>query len=258
MLACIAAICVFAPWLAPGDPTAIDLLAQFDPVSLAHPLGTDNFGRDIWSRIAHGGRVTIGIALAVALISVTLGVALGGVAGMLGGYSDALIGRAIDLTLAFPRLVLAIAITGLAGVGITTLVVAIVASAWAWYARMVRGMVLQAREEQFVVAARSLGCTRLRLFTRHLLPTVAGRIAVLATLDFGYLILNVSALSFLGLGVQQPTPEWGAMLNEARLFYAQEPRLMLWPGLAIFVTVSAANLLGDALRDALDPTTAPA
>jgi ABC-type dipeptide/oligopeptide/nickel transport system permease subunit len=186
----------------------------------------------------------------VLAISVTLGT----LAGYVGGALDALVTRLADLTLAFPRLVLAIAIAGLLGAGLWSVAIAIVAVSWATYARLVRGMTLQLREEGYVAAARALGASPTHLIRRHLLPGLAGRVAVLVTLDFGYIILNVSSLSFLGLGVRQPTPEWGSMLNEGRLFFAQEPQLMLYPGLAIFITVLAANLLGDALRDALDPT----
>jgi ABC-type dipeptide/oligopeptide/nickel transport system permease subunit len=161
--------------------------------------------------------------------------------------------RLVDLTLAFPRLVLAIAVAGTLGVGLPSVAIAIVVVSWAWYARLVRGMVLQVREEEYVLAARALGAATPHVISRHLLPALGGRVAVLVSLDFGTLILNVSALSFLGLGVQPPTAEWGAMLNEGRLYFAQAPELMLYPGLAIFFTVLAANLLGDALRDALDP-----
>jgi ABC-type dipeptide/oligopeptide/nickel transport system permease subunit len=159
----------------------------------------------------------------------------------------------VDLTLAFPRLVLAITIAGLLEAGLASVVVAIVAVSWAWYARVVRGLVLQAREEPYVLAAHALGASTPRVLLRHLLPTILGQVAVLTSLDFGRIILAISSLSFLGLGIRPPAPEWGAMLNESRLFFARNPELMFYPGLAIFLTVLGANLLGDALRDALDP-----
>jgi ABC-type dipeptide/oligopeptide/nickel transport system permease subunit len=253
LLGLIALACLAAPWLAPADPAHIDLLHQFAPPSPAHPLGTDNLGRDLLARVLHGGRVSLGVAALATTVVLLVSAGMGTLAGLVGGRIDAAIMRLVDVTLAFPRLVLAIFVAGALGVGLTSVAIAIVAVSWAWYARLVRGMVLQAREEQYVEAARALGASPLHLARRHLLPSLAGRVAVLVSLDFGYLILNVSALSFLGLGVQPPTPEWGAMLSEARLFFAQAPHLMLTPGLAIFLTVLAANLIGDAVRDALDP-----
>lgn len=242
-----------APALTSADPMRVDLLAQFAPASAAHPLGTDGFGRDIWARLLYGGRASLAVALLASSIVLALALVLGSAAGYLGGVVDLVLTRLADLTLAFPRLVLAIALAGLLGGGLVSAAAAIVAVSWAWYARIVRAMVLQLREEPYVLASRALGAPAHHVLRRHIVPAVAGRVAVLASLDFGYLILNVSALSFLGLGVQQPTPEWGAMLSEGRLFFPDRPDLMLYPGLAIFLTVLAANLLGDALRDLLDP-----
>lgn len=253
LLATIVLACLAVPLLAPADPTRINLPAQFQGPSAAHLMGTDNFGRDILARVLHGGRVSLGVAAVVTLISLVISVGLGGIAGYLGGRLDDLVMRVIDLTLAFPRLVLAITIAGLLGAGLGSVIIAIVAVSWAWYARMVRGMVLQAREEQYVLAAHALGASMPRVLLRHMLPAILGQIAVLASLDFGRIILAISALSFLGLGIRPPAPEWGAMLNESRLFFARNPDLMLYPGLAIFLTVLGANLVGDALSDALDP-----
>ena len=227
--------------------------AQLQGPGWAHPLGTDNFGRDILARVLHGGRVSLAVAIVATAISLVVSLVLGGVAGYLGGPADDLVMRLVDLTLAFPRLVLAITIAGLLGASLASVVVAIVAVSWAWYARVVRGLVLQAREEQYVQAAHALGASAPRVLLRHLLPAIAGQVAVLTSLDFGRIILAISALSFLGLGMRPPAPEWGAMLNEARTFFARNPELMLYPGLAIFLSVLGANLLGDALRDALDP-----
>ena len=253
LLAAIILACLAAPLLTGADPLAVNLLDQFQGPSRAHPFGTDSFGRDLLARVLHGGRVSLAVAALATTTVLLISVTLGTVAGYFGGPLDGLIMRLADLTLAFPRLVLAIAIAGLLGAGLWSVAIAIVAVSWATYARLVRGMTLQLREESYVVAAHALGATPAHLIRRHLLPGLAGRVAVLVTLDFGYIILNVSSLSFLGLGVRQPTAEWGAMLNEGRLFFAQAPQLMLYPGLAIFLTVLAANLLGDALRDALDP-----
>jgi len=253
LLAGVVTACLAAPLLAPADPIRVNLPAQLQPPSAAHLMGTDNFGRDILSRVLHGGRVSLGVAAAATLISLLISLVLGGLAGYLGGLFDDLVMRTVDLTLAFPRLVLAITIAGLLGAGLGSVVIAIVAVSWAWYARVIRGMVLQAREEQYVLAAHAVGASVPRVLLRHLLPAIIGQLAVLTSLDFGRIILAISALSFLGLGIRPPAPEWGAMLNESRLFFARQPELMLYPGLAIFLTVLGANLLGDALSDALDP-----
>jgi peptide/nickel transport system permease protein len=253
LLALIAVACLAAPLLAPSDPVRVNLPAQFRAASWDHPMGTDNFGRDILARVLHGGRVSLAVAAVATLVSLLVSLVLGGLAGYLGGVADDVVTRLVDLTLAFPRLVLAITIAGLLGAGLLSVVIAIVAVSWAWYARVVRGLVLQAREEPYVLAAHVLGASTPRVLLRHLLPTIVGQVAVLTSLDFGRIILAISALSFLGLGIRPPAPEWGAMLNESRLFFARNPELMLYPGLAIFLTVLGANLLGDALRDALDP-----
>lgn len=253
LLAAIVLACLAAPLLTRSDPLAVDLLRQFEGPSRAHPFGTDHFGRDLLARILYGGRVSLAVATLATGTVLAISVTLGTLAGYFGGALDGVLMRLADLTLAFPRLVLAIAIAGLLGAGLWSVAIAIVVVSWATYARLVRGMTLQLREEGYMVAARALGASPAHLIRWHLLPGLAGRVVVLVTLDFGYLILNVSSLSFLGLGVRQPTPEWGSMLSEGRLFFVQYPQLMLYPGLAIFVTVLAANLLGDALRDALDP-----
>jgi peptide/nickel transport system permease protein len=253
VLAAIFLACLAAPLLAPADPVRVNLPAQLQRPSWAHPLGTDNFGRDILARVLHGGRVSLGVAAIATAVSLLVGLALGGLAGYVGGVVDELVMRAVDLALAFPRLVLAITIAGLLGAGLPSVVVAIVAVSWAWYVRVVRGLVLQAREEAYVLAAHALGAAAPRIVLRHLLPAIVGQVVVLASLDFGRIILAISALSFLGLGIRPPSPEWGAMLSESRLFFARTPELMLYPGLAIFLTVLGVNLLGDSLRDALDP-----
>jgi peptide/nickel transport system permease protein len=253
LLLTIVLACLAAPWLTLADPVRVHLPAQHQPASWQHPFGTDNFGRDILARVLYGGRVSLGVAAAATAISLLVSLVLGGLAGYLGGLVDEVVMRLVDLTLAFPRLVLAITIAGLLGASLTSVVIAIVAVSWAWYARVVRGLVLQAREEEYIQAGRALGASVPRLLLRHLLPAILGQVAVLTSLDFGRIVLAISALSFLGLGMRPPAPEWGAMLNESRLFFARSPELMLYPGLAIFLTVLSTNLLGDALRDALDP-----
>jgi ABC-type dipeptide/oligopeptide/nickel transport system permease subunit len=249
----MAFIAVAAPVLAPDDPTRVDALRRLSPPSADTPLGTDNLGRDILSRLIWGARLSLGTAGAAALLILTIGVGLGMIAGFYGGFLDDVLMRVVDVLLAFPALILALAIAGVLGPSITSVMIGIVAVAWADYARVMRGQVLAARERQYVEAARATGARDLRILARHLLPNVLPPILVLASLEMGGLILAISGLSFLGLGAQPPTPEWGAMLNDGRAFIAAAPQLMLYPGLAISIVVVGFNLLGDGLRDAFDP-----
>jgi len=253
ILLAIALACLMAPALTSADPARVDLTVRLQPLSGAHPFGTDQLGRDVLARLLHGGRASLALASIATLLSLGLSLVVGGTAGYLGGRVDSVAMRVVDLLLAFPRLVLAIVIAGLLGSGLASVVIAVVAVSWAGYARLVRGSVLQAREEAYILAAHALGASPLRIMRRHLLPAVSGPVVVLVSLDFGRLILQVSSLSFLGLGVRPPAPEWGAMLNDGRLYFARNPELMLAPGLAIFATVLAVNLVGDSLRDALEP-----
>lgn len=242
-----------APWLAPADPSHTDVTNRFASLSLEHPLGTDQLGRDILSRLLYGSRLSIGMAVAATLGITVLGTAFGLIAGMYGRGVDTLIMRIVDILQALPGIILALAIAGILGAGLTNLLLAIVIVSWAGYARVVRGMTLSIREREFVVAAQALGVRKLWVGLRHILPNLVGPIIVLSTLDMGMTLLAISALSFLGLGAQPPTPEWGAMLAEAGNYIAQEPMLILYPGAAITLLVLAFNLLGDGLRDAIDP-----
>ncbi len=255
ILAGIVLLVLAAPWIAGQDPVAIDPLNKLQPPGGEHLLGTDNLGRSIWARILWGGRLTLGTATAAMLVILAVGLAVGVVAGLQGGWVDDLIMRVVDVLMAFPSLILALAIAGMLGPSLVNVLIGIAAVGWVTYARVVRGMVLSVREEAYVEAARSVGVPAWRLALRHVLPNILSPIVVLATLDMGALLLSISALSFLGLGAQAPTPEWGRMLNDARPFMQTAPHLMLFPGLAIFLTVMAFNLLGDGLRDALDPRT---
>ncbi len=253
VLALFALAALAAPWLAPTDPTAVDVQARFAPPSVEHPLGTDNLGRDVASRLLHGARISLGLAVATTVGTTVLGLALG----LLAATSDRLAGsvvmRVVDIVQALPGLLLALALVGVLGPSLRNLVIAIIAVWWAGYARVVRSIALSVRERPFVEAARALGASEWRILRRHLLPNVLGPTAVLSTLDLGRTLLAVSGLSFLGLGARAPSPEWGAMLAEARNFIDRAPQLLLYPGLAITVFALAANLLGDGLRDALDP-----
>ena len=242
-----------APFVAPYDPSALDLAQALAPPSRAHWLGTDELGRDLLSRLLIGSRWTLGATSLATAVILIVGVGIGTVAGYAGGVIDEVLMSVVDTLLAFPGLLLALAIAGALGPGMGNVVLALIAVWWAGYARVVRGLVLAARERHYVEASRSLGATDFWIVTRHILPNVLAPVAVLATLEMGQLVLAVSGLSFLGLGVQPPTPEWGAMLNDARVYATTAPQLMILPGLAITLVVIAFNLLGDGLRDVLDP-----
>jgi len=249
----VALIALLAPILAPDDPARIDAVRRLAPPSGETLLGTDNLGRDILSRLIWGARLSLGTAGLAAVLILTIGVGLGMIAGFYGGLLDDLLMRVVDVLLAFPALILALAIAGMLGPSITSVMIGVIAVAWADYARVMRGQVLAARERQYVEAARATGVRNGRILVRHMLPNVLPPILVLASLEMGGLILAISGLSFLGLGAQPPTPEWGAMLNDGRAFIGAAPQLMLFPGLAISIVVVGFNLLGDGLRDAFDP-----
>lgn len=253
VLLLVSFLAVGAPWVTRADPIAQDLARRFEPPGWGHPLGTDQLGRDILARVVHGGRYTLGGALLAVTILSLLGTVIGGAAGYARGVVDAVLMRLTDAVLSFPYLVLALALAATFSPSLLTVVVAVALTWWGHYARVIRGMVLAVRETPFVEAARAVGAGHLHLIGRHILPNVVAPIVVLSTLDLGLIVLSVAALSYLGLGVQPPAPEWGMMLNESRLFMFTAPHLMLVPGATIFVTVLAANLVGDALRDVLDP-----
>lgn len=246
---------VFAPWLSPYDPLEFVGERLASP-NREHLLGTDRLGRDLLSRIIHGARVSFGTAIVTASLITVLGVFFGSIAGYIGGWIDALLMRTVDVILAFPTLILALVVAGLFEAGLLTVVLILAGLWWAPYARVVRGLVLSARESQHVEAARALGAGDSRILAFHILPQVVPSVIVLATLEMGGLILALAGLNFLGLGVQPPTPEWGAMINDGRNHFFTAPHLILIPGAAIGATVLGFNLLGDALRDALDPHTA--
>ncbi|MDP8962319.1 MAG: ABC transporter permease [Actinomycetota bacterium] len=247
------AAAISAPWLAPGDPNAVDFGARFETPSLEHPFGTDNLGRDVADRILRGAPISMGLAVAATFGIGALGLGLGLLAAMRGRAIDAVIMRVVDALQALPGLLLALALIGVLGPSLRNLVVAIVAVWWGDYARVVRSMTLSIRERPFVEAARALGASEVRIMLRHVLPNLIGPIVVLSTLDMGRTLLAVSGLSFLGLGARPPTPEWGAMLAEAKDHLSMTPMLLVYPGMAITLFVLAFNLLGDGLRDALDP-----
>lgn len=244
---------ITAPYLAPNDPEKVVLSQKLAAPSAKYPLGTDHLGRCILSRLICGTRASLSTAAVALAMIMLISIPLGTMAGYLGGRVDNLVMRVIDVLLAFPGLVLALVIAGMLGPGLLNVMVAVAAVWWASYARVIRGVVLSVKEKEFVLAARSSGTSHFGIIMRHILPNVLSPVIVLATLDMGGLILAISGLSFLGLGAQPPTPEWGAMLNDGRPYMQVVPRLMVYPGLAIMTVVLAFNLLGDGLRDALDP-----
>ena len=253
IVAALAVIALLAPWLAPHDPTLVDAAVGFASPSASHWLGTDNLGRDVLSRLVYGARWSLGIVVVATLLIMSAGVAVGVAAGYVGGWLDDVLMRLVDTLLSVPSLLLALAIVGTLGPGIGSLMLGLASIWWVGYARVVRGVVLALRERGFVDAARALGATDRRIIVCHILPSILPTVAVLASLEMGELVLAISGLSFLGLGAQPPTPEWGAMLSDGRTFFFTAPQLMLYPGLVISVAVLGFNLLGDGMRDALDP-----
>jgi peptide/nickel transport system permease protein len=253
LLAALAALA--GPWLAPFDPSTQELALRLEGPTELHWFGLDELGRDIFARVLSGARISLLVGLVVVGVSATIGIAMGSVAGYFGGRIDEAISRLIDILLAFPGLLLAIALVAVLGPSLTNVVLALSLIGWVGYARLVRGQVLRARELEFVQAARALGATTVRILTRHVIPTTLPAVTVQATLGMGGAILAEAALSFLGLGVQPPTPSWGTMLNYGRGHLLDAPHLTIFPGLAIAILVLGFNFLGDGLRDALDPAT---
>jgi len=248
-------VALTAPWLAPYDPIAQHDIARTSYLapSISHWFGTDKFGRDVLSRIVYGARISLAIGFLATAISITIGTLIGAVAGYLGGKVDAVLMRFTDTVLAFPRLVLLIMIVALFNPSITIIILVLGLTQWPGTTRIVRGDVLSLREREFVQAARALGLGRARIILRHLIPNVLAPIIVSATLGIGNTILAEASLSFLGIGVQAPTPTWGSMVAEGRDALAAAWWVATFPGLVIVAVVLAFNLLGDGLRDALDP-----
>jgi peptide/nickel transport system permease protein len=254
--AVIVGVCLLAavlgPRLAPHDPLGVTADRLRGP-SLHHLLGTDGLGRDIFSRLLAGARLSIGCALVASILVAGIGLVVGLVAGFSGGVIDSALMRVVDIVLAVPGLILALAVSGLFRPSLAAVVIGLVVAWWPGYARVVRGLVVAVRERPFVEAARSVGGGRRRIMVHHILPSVVSQVIVLATLEVGQLLLAISGLTFLGLGAPPPTPEWGAMLNDGRVYFLSHPQVVLIPGLAIAVAALGFNLLGDGIRDAFDP-----
>ena len=254
IVAALFLVALLAPAIAPFDPAVVDAARSFARPGSQHWLGTDNLGRDIFSRLLYGARWSLGIVLLATVMIMSAGVVIGVVAGYAGGLVDDVLMRLVDTVLSVPSLLLGLAIVGTLGPGVRSLMIGVASIWWVGHARIIRGLVLAHRERGFVEAARALGARDSRIVTRHVLPGILPAVVVLATLEVGELVLAISGFSFLGLGAQPPTPEWGAMLNDARNFFFTAPQLMLYPGAAITLTVLGFNLVGDGLRDALDRT----
>lgn len=246
-------VAIFAPVLTPYDPNKTDMKARLQRPSLAHPLGTDNFGRDMFSRVLYGSRVSLYVGFVAVGIGAVFGGVLGAVGGYYGGRLDNFIMRSMDVLLAIPQIILAIAIVGALGTSLVNLMIAVGISQLPRYARVVRASALTVRGQEFVEAARAVGARDVRIIVENILPNCMAPIIVQSTLGVAQAILSAAALSFLGLGIQPPTPEWGSMLSAGRQFLRQAPYLSFFPGLAISIVVLALNIFGDGLRDSLDP-----
>jgi peptide/nickel transport system permease protein len=249
----VVAMALAAPLLAPYDPAAQQTAMRLEGPSDDHPLGLDELGRDVLSRILFGARVSLRVGFSVVFIAASIGVVLGAMAGYFGGTVDTIIMRVCDILLAFPGILLAIAFVAVLGPSLNNVIIALSTIGWVGYARLVRGQVLKVREIEFVTAARALGARSSRVIFRHVLPNVLNPVIVMATLGLAGAILSEAALSFLGLGVQPPTPSWGSMLSAGRQYLGMANHMAIFPGLAIMIAVMGLNFLGDGLIDALDP-----
>jgi peptide/nickel transport system permease protein len=246
-------IAVAAPLLSPFDPSVQDTSRRLEGPSRQHLLGLDDLGRDVLSRILFGARVSLRVGFSVVILASAVGITLGAIAGYFGGGVDTVVMRVSDILLAFPGILLAIAMVAVLGPSLNNVILALATSGWVGYARLVRGQVLKVREMEYVTAAKALGARSHRVILRHVLPNVVNPVIVMATLGLAGAILSEAALSFLGLGVQPPTPSWGAMLTAGRRYLGTANHLAIYPGIAIMLAVMGLNFLGDGLIDALDP-----
>lgn len=257
IVACLLVMAAFAPILAPHDPVAQDLSQRFQPpFSPSHWMGTDEFGRDIWSRVLFGSRITLYIVAMVAVSAPLFGLLIGTVAGYFGGWTDEILMRITDIFLAFPKLILALALVAVLGPGMENAVMAIALTSWPPYARVARAETLTVRNSDYIAAVRLQGAGPVRVIWGHVMPMCVTSVIVRVTLDMAGVILTAAGLGFLGLGVQPPLPEWGVMISAGRKYLFEQWWVATMPGLAIFVVSLGFNLLGDGLRDVLDPRSA--
>ncbi|WP_367344129.1 ABC transporter permease [Methanomethylovorans sp.] len=253
MLCILVFIAIAAPVLSPHDPNEIDLKSKNLPPSSNHLLGTDYLGRDMLSRIMHGATTSLSIATGVVVLSLIIGISMGCIAGYYGGIVDEIFSRAIDIFLAFPGIIFALAMMGVLGPGIMNLMLSLALVHWSTYARLMRGQVLSIKEQEYVLSTRLLGASNIHTMRKHIIPNAIAPIIVLATIDFGHVILSVAALSFLGLGLPMDIPEWGSMLSAGKEFMRTAPYQTIFPGLTITLFVVIFSVLGDGMRDILDP-----
>lgn len=244
---------ILAPYIAPFDPNKVRIVRKYAAISSDHWLGCDHLGRDIFSRLLYSIRSTLFLSLLTMIITIIVGSVIGLISGYQRGKLDECIMRLCDIMLSFPSQVMILAIVGVLGVGIENVIIANIVVKWAWYSRMIRSSVIKYSRKNYILFSRAIGAPHSFIICRHLLPNILSELVVLATLDTGWVILNISALSFIGLGVQAPTAEWGLMLSEAKNVMTQHPMQMVFPGIAILIVVAAFNMLGDCLRDILDP-----
>lgn len=251
--ALIGFITIFAPFLEPHDPTKMELSQKFIAPCREFIFGTDHLGRDILSRVIEGSRVSLSVAVLVVFLSAVLGVVFGMISGYAGGAVDMFIMRVVDVLLAFPTIIFALALSTMMGTGQMNLIIAITCIQWTRYARMARGETLMLKNAEYVEAAKSIGNHTVQILVKYIFPNVISKIIILASLDIGTIILYCASLSFLGLGAQPPSPDWGVMISEGKDYMQYAPWLTVFPGMAIAVSALAFNMLGDGLRDMLDP-----
>lgn len=253
LTAILLAICIISPYVVPYDPNAQDLSISLSAPSSAHLFGTDKFGRDVFSRVLCGGAPSIFGSIIIVIIVTVIGVAFGVAAGYFGGRVDSFISKITDIFLAFPGMVLAVAIAGMLGIGIVNAIIALVAVRWTKFARLARSKTISIKENTFIQACKVSGLSDFNIIVKHIIPNIMGEIMITVMLDVGVTMLELAGLSFLGLGVAPPTAEWGYMLNEGRSYLQTCPWIVLYPGCAIIITVMILNYLGDSIRDFLDP-----
>ncbi|MDQ0174102.1 nickel transport system permease protein [Paenibacillus tundrae] len=242
-------VALLAPWIAPHDPVKVNLLQKLASPSLEHWLGTDHLGRDNLSRLIYGARVSLGFATLIFLSSLIIGVIIGSISGYLGGWVDSVLMRFCEGIMAFPNLVLVLGIVGIFGPGLMQVLLALMMVQWVYYARICRNMVVSLKERNFIAAARISGSSSWTIIRKHIIPNVQRPIVVMGTLEMGWAIMDISALSFLGLGIQPPNAEWGAMIHEGTSYIRSHPELMIYPGALILLVVITFNILGESLSE---------
>ncbi|WP_415761697.1 nickel ABC transporter permease subunit NikC [Priestia megaterium] len=242
-------IAILAPWITPNDPIAVNLAYKLQPPSWDFLLGTDHLGRCNLSRILYGARISLGFAILIFISSLAIGLIIGTFSGYKGGWIDHILMRFCDGVMAFPSLILVLGLVGIFGPGLSQVILALMLVQWVYYARMFRGMVLSLKEQNFISAAKISGSSQWKIIKNHIIPNVLPPLVVMGTLEMGWAIMDISAMSFLGLGVQSPTPEWGAMIHEGKSYIRTNPELMLYPGLSIMLVIVTFNLLGEALSE---------